>query len=149
MNERQRFALTHHCRLAFETAHPGYIFLDRDRQASIVLTVNSGYECLEQDYGGAVWHSSAAPLPGQRLRSGALRMLALRSLADVGDRVYEWDEWTSRAYHVRRRLTPDEQAVVGAVLDLRGTEEGWARWQAMRDHLPEPALRLALEELGP
>lgn len=44
MNERQRFALTYHCRFAFETAHSRYGFLDRDRQASIVLTVNSGYE---------------------------------------------------------------------------------------------------------
>jgi hypothetical protein len=44
MNARQRAALAHHCRLAFETAHPRFGYLDRDGNATVVLTVNSGYE---------------------------------------------------------------------------------------------------------
>lgn len=83
-----------------------------------------------------------------RLRSPALRCLALRHLAGVGDRAHEWAEDTDRAYHVRRRLTPEEQAVIGAVLDLRGTAEGWERFERMRDQLPDLAFRLVLEELG-
>jgi hypothetical protein len=44
MNGRQRTAIEYHCRFAFETADPRFAYLDRGRQASIVLTVNSGYE---------------------------------------------------------------------------------------------------------
>jgi hypothetical protein len=38
----QGTALTHHCRLAFETAHPRFAHLKA--RYSLVLTVNSGYE---------------------------------------------------------------------------------------------------------
>lgn len=42
MNTAQRRALRHHCRLAVETIHPRFLTLAPG--ASIVLTVNSGYE---------------------------------------------------------------------------------------------------------
>lgn len=38
----QRVALRHHCRLGIETAHPRFQWMERE--LSIVLTVNSGYE---------------------------------------------------------------------------------------------------------
>jgi hypothetical protein len=41
---RHLTALAHHCRFAFETAHPRFAFLDRDGRASVIITVNSGYE---------------------------------------------------------------------------------------------------------
>jgi hypothetical protein len=40
--QRQR-AVRHHCRLAVETAHPRFGWIDR-RGFSVILTVNSGYE---------------------------------------------------------------------------------------------------------
>lgn len=42
MNERQQTALAHHCRLGFETGQRRFCWLAND--ASVVLTVNSGYE---------------------------------------------------------------------------------------------------------
>lgn len=42
MDDRQRTALRHHCRLAGETVHPR--FAHRGLGYSTVLTVNSGYE---------------------------------------------------------------------------------------------------------
>jgi hypothetical protein len=44
MNDRQRTALENHCRFAFETCQPRFAYLDRSCRASVVLTVNSGYE---------------------------------------------------------------------------------------------------------
>jgi hypothetical protein len=44
LNEHQRVALWNHCRLASETAHSRYCYVTAGRRASIVLTVNSGYE---------------------------------------------------------------------------------------------------------
>jgi hypothetical protein len=42
MTPEQRFALEHHCRLAFETAQPKFAYLKPGY--SLVLTVNTGYE---------------------------------------------------------------------------------------------------------
>lgn len=44
MNEHQEAALAHHCRLASETAHPRFAYIAPGGGASIVLSVNSGYE---------------------------------------------------------------------------------------------------------
>lgn len=43
LSEQRRIARAHHCRLASETAHPRFAWVDV-RGFSIVLTVNSGYE---------------------------------------------------------------------------------------------------------
>lgn len=40
--EQRRIALAHHCRLATETMHPRFAFFYGG--ASVLLTVNSGYE---------------------------------------------------------------------------------------------------------
>lgn len=42
MRKRQQFALEKHCRFAFETMQPGLSYIVPG--ASIVLSVNSGYE---------------------------------------------------------------------------------------------------------
>jgi hypothetical protein len=42
MNKHQQIALTQHCRLGFETTMPQFSYLEG--KASIVLSVNSGYE---------------------------------------------------------------------------------------------------------
>lgn len=42
MNDRQRTAIDHHCRLAGETVHPRFAWTERG--CTFVLTVNSGYE---------------------------------------------------------------------------------------------------------
>jgi len=44
MTNAQQAALTHHCRLAVETAHPRFGSWLNGKLASLVLTVNSGYE---------------------------------------------------------------------------------------------------------
>lgn len=42
MSHQHVIALKHHCRFAFETAHPQFHFSRRG--LSVILTVNSGYE---------------------------------------------------------------------------------------------------------
>lgn len=42
--QHHQIALQHHCRLASETAHPRFTYLAPGNRASIVLSVNSGYE---------------------------------------------------------------------------------------------------------
>lgn len=44
MKERHRTAIDNHCRFAFETCQDKFAFIDADGKASVVLTVNSGYE---------------------------------------------------------------------------------------------------------
>lgn len=78
----------------------------------------------------------------------ALRQRCLVALAGVGDPSAQWEEWTGRAYHIRRRLTPEEQSVTGPVLDIRGTPEAQHRFDAVARELPAPARRLAAVELA-
>jgi hypothetical protein len=40
----QRTAIKNHCRFAFETAQPRFAWRVGEHGASLVLTVNSGYE---------------------------------------------------------------------------------------------------------
>lgn len=46
MNARHETALAHHCRFAFETAHPrfGFVLYGVGYRVSVIITVNSGYE---------------------------------------------------------------------------------------------------------
>lgn len=100
-----------------------------------------------------MWHCSATPLPvhgrPRKAHERDLRRIVLRHLAGVGDRSAEWVDWKGVVYHLRRRLTPDEARSVGAVLDLRGTAEGWARYNRLRPYLIPVAAELAREEMGP
>lgn len=130
MNRAAQTALRHHCRLSIETMHPRFGMLDRSG-FSVVLTVNSGYECIEAGFGGPVWHVSVAPL---RAFYGATlcEKRALQALDGLGaPELGEWREWTGRAFHIRRRLTADEQLPVGPVVDIRRTPEARDRAAAL------------------
>lgn len=75
----------------------------------------------------------------------ALRSAAYVALAGVGEGK-DILEWTGYAFHLRRRLTAAEQAIVGDVVDCRGTDEWQRRFDAIKARLPEIARRMALEE---
>ena len=66
-----------------------------------------------------------------------MRYYAMQALDGVGDAsLGEWGEEGDIAYHVRRRLTLDEQERVGEVVDVRGTPEAQRRLDAVRPWLP-------------
>lgn len=44
MTQQQRVAMAHPCYLAEETAHPRFGRRARDGKATILLTINAGYE---------------------------------------------------------------------------------------------------------
>jgi hypothetical protein len=98
------------------------------------------------NFGGPVWHASAAVLPGQGSLSGAaLRVIARNLLLGVGDPgLGEWEELGERAFHVRRRLTPEEAR---PAVDIRRNPEARQRINAVA--LAQPAVPLAwlLQEL--
>lgn len=84
-----------------------------------------------------MWHSSAAPLPGWASDKQFLRDCARAALQGVGDTsLGQWEHWTGNAYHVRRRLTREEQERVGDAIDIRGTPEADKRRAAVQRFLP-------------
>lgn len=84
-----------------------------------------------------MWHASTAALAGRQVAVDMLRRFAMHALRNVGDPTAgQWEEFTGRAYHVRRRLTRRELKFIGEALDIRGTEEQERRWLAVRDFLP-------------
>jgi hypothetical protein len=84
-----------------------------------------------------VWHASAAPLAGWQPDKHFLRRCALDALKGVGNSdLGQWEEWSGFAYHVRRRLTGDEQALTGDAVDVRGTPEQERIYQEMKPYLP-------------
>lgn len=44
MTEQQQIAIDHHCRFGFETFHPQFRKVIAGGKASVILSVNSGYE---------------------------------------------------------------------------------------------------------
>ena len=63
--------------------------------------------------------------------------LARKQLAGVGDRGRgEWVEFTDKACHVRRRLSAEEELVIGPVKDIRGTKEAEERLAKHAAYLP-------------
>lgn len=99
------------------------------------------------NFGGPVWHASVSFPFCRDEDEPILRALALAELAGVGDPATDRHEWTGRAYHVRRRLTAEEQAGIGPALDCRGTAEWSKRYYGAVRELPEPAKRLAQLEM--
>jgi hypothetical protein len=66
----------------------------------------------------------------------ALKRFAVAALTGVGDpSLGEWDEYGGYAFHVRRRLSIEEAATVGPVVDVRGTEDGRRRCAALRRYV--------------
>jgi hypothetical protein len=73
-----------------------------------------------------VWHASVSLRPVKRWFPAVLESLARLELEGVGDATLgEWVESEqipgSMILHYRKRLTPEEQAIVGPVIDVRGT----------------------------
>lgn len=91
---------------------------------------------MEQNYGGSVWHASIAPRR-IRLSPKLLEERALAALEGVGDATLgEWREMGAVAFHIRRRTTPEESAIVGELRDIRGTAEVTERLRPVRHLLP-------------
>ena len=100
---------------------------------------------MEEGFGGPVWHASAAMLPGYPPNEQFLQRAALDALQGVGNKALgEWTEWTGQYYHIRRRLSHDEQKKVGNMLDVRGTDEAVKRAEAIQRFLP-PHMRGRIE----
>lgn len=58
---------------------------------------------------------------------------ALTELDGLGDPAAgEWHEWSGTTYHVRRRLSADEQRLVGPAVDIRHTLEASVRAAELR-----------------
>lgn len=67
-------------------------------------------------------------MPDQELRRIAFDLLDGYGDASLG----EWEEKGASAFHLRRRLSDAEAALVGPVVDVRGTEEAGRRVFAVR-----------------
>lgn len=78
------------------------------------------------NFGGPVWHVS--------IKHPSLvnaRAIAFRELQGVGDPALgQWEE-ERNVFHLRRRLSTDEQKIIGPALDIRGTKEAYRRWKAL------------------
>lgn len=79
-------------------------------------------------------------MPELNLSDATLRGIALRALKGVGDegRGAIADERGRLSYQVRRRLSEEEEALIGAACDIRQTEEAQKRYErALRWLRPE------------
>lgn len=66
-----------------------------------------------------------------------LQTYAHTALQGVGDpSTGEWEEFTGYAFHLRRRLKRSEEAIVGPVVDIRGTAEAQMRMESVRMWIP-------------
>lgn len=74
---------------------------------------------------------------GVRLAERTLCSMAIGALRGVGDATLgEWLEMGATAFHVRRRLTAEEQLLVGDVVDVRGTPEADRRRRPVAGLIP-------------
>lgn len=99
------------------------------------------------DFGGPVWHASVTGPNAQEN--------ARRALFGVGDSsLGEWADWggvpagrASRTFHLRRRLAPAEEALVGPAVDIRGFPEARERLDRVATLLPgyRAAIMIELE----
>ena len=91
-----------------------------------------------------MWHASVA---GQ-VTDTRRRTQALKALEGVGSVILgEWHEARPGAYHVRRRLTLEEQGEM-TMRDIRNTPEAIQRLREMGDDTHPEIKRAACEELG-
>jgi len=71
------------------------------------------------------------------LSNAHLRRAAYEELEGVGNAALgEWTEFTGKAFHLRRRMRPTEQLLVGPVVDIRGTPEARERLAPVAHMLP-------------
>jgi hypothetical protein len=76
-----------------------------------------------------------------------MRGIAYELLDGYGDSTHEWTENNPLAFHLRRRLSIEEQSRIGDAVDCRGSDEGKIRLEKMRAVLPPDAIAFAEEEL--
>jgi len=75
--------------------------------------------------------------------------LAYRQLEGVGDSTQEWNENPNNyAHHLRRRLTVEEQVLVGEAVDCRRTAEAYKRFRDIKNQLPERMQKFAEKEIS-
>jgi hypothetical protein len=81
--------------------------------------------------------------------SGILEEMCREILDGFGDaKLGEWTDDRPQAFHLRRRLTSEEEKRVGPVLDCRGTNEGVSRLEKIAPLLPTFAMRFAEQEIS-
>jgi hypothetical protein len=60
----------------------------------------------------------------------------------------EWREWSGIAYHLRRRLSPAEEARTGPALDIRRTPEARRRAAALGARIVHVSAEILASEVG-
>lgn len=71
------------------------------------------------------------------------------ALDGVGDEVSgQWEEYTGKAFHVRRRLTIEEQKPIVPAVDIRGTTEARNRINVIMIVQPYLPKELLIAELN-
>lgn len=97
--------------------------------------------------GGPVWHASVSSRTGTH--PAVLRDIALKALDGVGDAALgQWEEFSGVAFHIRRRLRPSEQELVGRAIDIRGTKEFNRRVKAIRKRVGENTWARVMRQFG-
>lgn len=91
-----------------------------------------------------MWHASAAGFSRDVCRTKAFSALADVGAAELG----EWEEWTGKAYHIRRRLATAEEEQIGPSVDVRGTDEARKRVESLLAKAPYIRPEYAYEEAG-
>lgn len=85
-----------------------------------------------------MWHASISDPSRDARNPEALFAVAECVLDGVGDPALgEWRELGDLAVHLRRRLSEQEAAAIGPVVDVRGTWEHTKRLNRIRRYLPE------------
>lgn len=76
-------------------------------------------------------------------------MRALEVLDGVGDEsLGQWEERGERAWHIRRRLSAEEEVTIGPACDIRKSREGQERLTRAWPWLPENLRSMAREEIA-
>ena len=74
--------------------------------------------------------------------------MAMRELEGVGDEsLGQWSERGRLAFHLRRRLSREEEQLVGKPVDVRHTAEAWRRLREASVFLDARGQQFAIEEL--
>jgi hypothetical protein len=75
--------------------------------------------------------------------------IAFYTLEGYGDaEAGQWTEMPTGIFHLRRRLSPAEAALVGPVIDVRGTEEAARRFLAVEKWVRQAGMEeFAVEEV--
>lgn len=94
--------------------------------------------------GGPVWHASVSGFS-----RASSRAKCLAALDGVGDESRgQWEEVGRTAYHVRRRLSAEEERIIGEAVDIRGTEEARRRVKQLLLEEPRIPREAAYQEAG-